>query len=722
MGRRVLVTAALPYANGSIHLGHLLEAVQTDVYVRARRLMGDDVVFVWADDAHGTPIQVRALKEGITPEALVARAYEEHVSVYRDFQISFDVYHSTHSAENRRHAEHVWSSLKSKGDIDARSIEQLYCPHDKMFLPDRFVRGTCPKCGSADQYGDSCEVCGSTYSPTELHTPRCNVCGTTPELRSSVHFFVDLAKHEGLLREWLRAPEEGGKTVLQSTVRNYVLRWVDDGLRDWDVSRDAPYFGFEIPEQPGKYFYVWFDAPIGYVSATEKLCTDTGRSFDAYWRATREDTEIVHVIGKDIVYFHCLFWPVLLARAGYTTPSRVQVHGWLMVNGKKMSKSEGTFVLGRTYLDHLPPDYLRYYLAAKLSPSQEDFNLDLEDFAGRVNGDLVNRAANLASRVIKFVGQRLGGTVGALPEDAAGLVAGMEEKFAAIPAAYANFDSARALELTMGIAEDANTWITAEAPWKLAQSDPERARAVCSVGVFASQLIAAALAPVLPTWAEKLARTLNLPAPLDFVNATQRLPAGHVLAEYETLAERLDPAKLSAIIAASRESLEPAVPTTTATPAAPATPSAPTPKTKAKPVTDPTPPAATPAPAPATDTAASPAADALAPETTIDAFGAIDLRVAKVLAAETVEGSDKLLRLTLDLGAHGQRNVFSGIRKSYPEPEALVGRHVVVFANLKPRKMRFGVSEGMVLAAGGADDAVTVLELDPRSVPGDRIS
>ena len=675
MSGRVLVTAALPYANGSIHLGHLLEAIQTDVYVRARKLAGDDVIFMWAADTHGTPIELRARKEGITPEALIERAHAEHAGVFRDFGIGSDIFYTTNSDETRRHAEHIYGRMKDAGHIHTRVTTQLYCPNDQMFLPDRFVRGQCPKCGALDQYGDSCEVCGSTYAPTELKDPHCSICGTTPVSRDSEHLFVALGQHEAFLREWLQSPETGGRTRLQPTVRNYVMRWIEEGLRDWDISRDPPYFGFAIPGYEGKkFFYVWFDAPVGYIGATEKWCADNRRDVDEYWRG---DAEIVHVIGKDIVYFHCLFWPAMLHAAGYTTPARVQVHGWLTVNGEKMSKSRGTFILGRTYLDHLPADYLRYYFAAKLGTEQDDIDLSMSDFAARVNADLVKKAANLASRCVKFVHERLGATLGAPAEDAAPLLARAAERLAEVPALYREFESAKALRLAMEVAQDFNLYITEAAPWKLVTSDPERARAVCSAAIHACKIVAAILKPVLPAWAEKTERMLGVAA-LDFVNAAEVLPAGHKINAYEMLAEPLDPAKLEAIVEASKSS----------------TPAAPAHAYEVEPLTA---------------------------ETTIDGFKGVDLRVGLIETAARVKGSDKLLQLAVDLGPLGKRNIFSGIALSYT-PEQLVGKHVVVFANLKPRKMRFGMSEGMILASGSSDDAVTVLELDGRSRPGDRIS
>jgi len=687
MSKRVLVTAALPYANGSIHLGHMLEAVQTDVYVRARRQAGDEVVFMWAADTHGTPIELRARREGITPEALIEQAHADHLAVFTDFGIGFDIYHTTHSDETRLHAEQMFKTIEAGGGITSRSTEQLFCPEDQRFLPDRFVRGTCPKCGAADQYGDVCEVCGATYSPTDLKDAACSLCGTAPKLASSDHLFVSLDKHEPWLREWLRPIEDGGTTHLQPTVRNYVQGWVDQGLRDWDISRDAPYFGTEIPGHPGKYFYVWFDAPIGYIGATERWCQDHGRDAADYWKSSPEDTEIVHVIGKDIVYFHCLFWPTMLHAAGYTTPSRVQVHGWLQVNGEKMSKSRGTFILGRTYLDHASPDYLRYYFAAKLSAEQNDMDLSMEDFANRVNADLVKKAANLASRAIKFIGSRLEGRASVAAEDAAPLLEKARERLAEAPGLFREFESGKAMRLAMEIAEDFNLYLTQAAPWKLVGTDPDRARAVCTAVVEACTMIAAILRPVLPGWAEKVARMIGRDAPLDFVNAALPLPADHPIGRYETLAERIDPKQLEAIVEASK--------------------------------------VVSPEEAGAVQVASAGGeayeVEPLAAEVTIDDFVGLDLRVGKITTCAAVEGSTKLLHLTVDLGPLGTRSVFSGIAKSY-SPEALVGKNVVVFANLKPRKMRFGLSEGMVLAAGEAADAITVVELDAKARPGERIS
>lgn len=692
MPNRVLVTAALTYANGPAHLGHVLEAIQTDVYVRARRMCGDEVIFMWADDTHGTPIQIRARREGIAPETLIARVYEEHVDVYRRFGFSHDIFYTTHSDENRKHAEAIFSALRERGDIEVRDVDQLYSEVDQMFLADRMVSGTCPVCKTPDQSGDSCEKCGSTYRPTDLIEPRSVISGDTPVLRSSAHLFVPLARHEAFLREWIKPPSEGGNTILQSTVRNFLLDWIDKGLRDWDISREAPYFGIEIPDFPGKFFYVWFDAPIGYIAATDKWCQDNGHDWRDWWRAAPgrgdDQTEIIHVIGKDIVYFHCLFWPAMLHAAGYTVPSRVQVHGWLTVNGEKMSKRRGTFILGDTYLAHLDPMYLRYYLAAHLSSTQDDIDLGMEDFLNRCNSDLVGKAANLASRCIKFIHGQLGGKIGTVPADADKLLSDAREKFTQVPALYREFDSAKALRLAMEMVWDCDSYINEQAPWKLAKQDPERARNILTVGVEVSKLVAAVLKPVIPAWGEKMERMLRLQQPLDFRNATQPLTVGLELAPYETLAERIEKKTLDALIEASKEDV-----------------------------------AADQAIGAEPEVAATPAyeVEPLAEQVGIEALAKVDLRVGKIVACERVAKADKLLQLTVDLGPLGQRNVFSGIAKSYA-PEQLLGKHVVVFANLAPRKMRFGISEGMIMAAGGSDDAVTVLELDPRSRPGDKIS
>lgn len=679
MAKRVLVTAALPYANGAIHLGHLLEHIQTDVYVRARRLGGDDVIFMWADDAHGTPIQVRARKEGITPEALVERAYQEHRRDFDDFGISYDIFHTTHSEESRLHCEAIFNALKDKGLIETRSIEQLYCEKDGMFLPDRFVIGTCPKCGAKDQYGDVCEACSSTYSPTDLIDPRSAVSGETPVLRSSEHVFVPLARHEEFLRHWT---QEGAQ--LQKSVRNFTASWIDAGLRDWDISRDSPYFGFQIPGYENKYFYVWFDAPIGYVGATQKWCNEQGKDFDAYWKSSPEESEIVHIIGKDIVYFHCLFWPAMLNAAGYTTPTRVQVHGYLNIDGQKMSKSRGTFVLARTYLDHLSPDYLRYYFATKLSSNQDDMDLNLEDFANRVNADLVNKLANLASRCAKFLYSKLDAKIGALDERGQKILEKAQQDFACVSGLYREFENQKAIRVALEMAEACNLYLTEAEPWKLMKSEPEKARAICSAGVQISILIAAILKPVLPDWAKRCEEMFRLAEPLRLDRCPQALAEGHEIGAYENLAQRLDRKVLDAMIEAGKEQ---------SNEAQEETPSAPV---------------------------ADYEVEALSETCSIDDVMRVDLRVGKILSGKAVEGSNKLLEFQVDLGPLGTRTIFSGIAKSYA-PDDLVGSCVTVAANLKSRKMRFGVSEGMILASGEDPKTFVVATLSDKARPGDRI-
>jgi len=692
MTNKVLVTAALTYANGPAHLGHVLEAIQTDIYARARRMMGDEVIFMWADDTHGTPIMLRAWREGIEPEALIARVYDEHVAAYRGFQIGFDIFYTTHSDENREHAAEIFKAIEAQGGTEIRPVEQLYSEADQMFLPDRMVKGTCPRCKTPDQYGDSCESCNATYRPTELIEPRSTVSGDTPVLRESDHIFVDLARHEAFIREWLTPAADGGNTVLQDSVRNFCQTWVDEGLRDWDISREAPYFGIEIPGHPGKYFYVWFDAPIGYIAATDKWCQDHGQEVESWWKAPagrgEGEVEIVHVIGKDIVYFHCLFWPAMLHAAGYTVPSRVQVHGWLKVDGDKMSKSRGTFILANTYLEHLDPAYLRYYLAARMGNNQDDLDLALDDFVARVNADMVNKAANLPSRCIKLLHSKLDGTLGELDAEGQALVEAARAKLAEVPALFKDFESGKALRLAMEMVEDCNVYINDREPWKLIKTEPERARQILSCGVQVSKICAAILKPVLPKWGENIEQMLGLDAPLTFANAAEPVPVGQQLGQYIELATRINRKQIDKLIDASKEDVE-------ADRAVGADPSD----------------------APNYDYEVEPLAD----ETAIDALDKVDLRVAKVVACEAVPKANKLLKLTLDLGPLGQRQVFSGISRSYA-PAELVGKHVVCFANLAPRKMRFGLSEGMVMAAGQSDEGVTVLELDPRSLPGDKIS
>ena len=677
--RRILVTHALPYANGPLHFGHILEAVQTDVWARFMRLAGNECVLVCADDTHGTPMMLKAQAEGITPEELIAGVAKEHRATYAGFLIRYDFFHSTHSAENREMTDRIFRALDAAGYIARRTIRQAYDAEAQMFLPDRYVKGTCPRCGAKDQYGDSCEVCGATYSPSELIDPVSVVSGTRPIERESEHLFFRLGAFEPMLREWTRSG------AIDDSVANKLDEWFDAGLRDWDISRDAPYFGFEIPGHPGKYFYVWLDAPIGYMGASLALARRDGLDFDAWWGAG-STAELHHFIGKDILYFHTLFWPAVLTGAGFRRPTAVHTHGFLTVNGQKMSKSRGTFITGQRYLERLPPEALRYYFAAKLSPGVEDMDLSLDDFVSRYNSDVVGKLVNIASRCAGFVARGGGRLAAQLPDP--GLYAEFAEARGRIAALYERCDFAAAIREIAALADRANQYIDAHKPWNLAK-DPARAAealAVCTQGINLFRVLITFLKPVLPAMADRAEVFLGRPLRHWDDVATPLLDAP--LAAYEPLATRLDPKVVATLIEAEA------------------------------------PPAAAPAPVPA---AASPAAVAPAAakpvaaagppaEITVDDFARIDLRVARVIAAEYVEGADKLLKLTVDVGAE-PRTVFAGIRSAYA-PEQLVGRHVVIVANLKPRKMRFGVSQGMVLAASGDGPGVFLVSPDAGAAAG----
>jgi methionyl-tRNA synthetase len=675
--RRILVTHALPYANGPLHFGHILEAVQTDVWARYMRLAGHECVFVCADDTHGTPMMLKAQAEGITPEELIAGVAAEHRATYAGFLIEYDYFHSTHSAENREMTDRVFRALDAAGYIARRTIRQAYDAEAQMFLPDRYVKGTCPRCGARDQYGDSCEVCGATYSPAELIDPVSVVSGTRPVERESEHLFFRLAAFEPMLREWTRSG------ALDDSVANKLDEWFDAGLRDWDISRDAPYFGFEIPGHPGKYFYVWLDAPIGYMGASLALARRDGLDFDAWWGAG-STAELHHFIGKDILYFHTLFWPAVLTGAGFRRPTAVHAHGFLTVNGQKMSKSRGTFITGGRYLERLPPEALRYYFAAKLSPGVEDMDLSLDDFVSRYNSDVVGKLVNIASRCAGFVARGGGRLAEQLPDP--GLYAEFAEARGRVGALYEGRDFAAAIREIAALADRANQYIDAHKPWNLAK-DPARAAealAVCTQGINLFRVLMTYLKPVLPAMADRAAAFLG--RPLRHWDEVAAPLIGAPLAPYEPLATRLDPKVVATLIDAG------------ASPAPAAAPAA----------------ALEPPRAPAGDAKAQPAA---APaEITVDDFARIDLRVARVLAAEYVEGADKLLKLTVDLGTE-QRTVFAGIRSAYT-PDQLVNRHVVVVANLKPRKMRFGISQGMVLAASGDGSGVFLVSPDTGAAAG----
>ena len=677
MSRELVVTCALPYANGPLHLGHLVGYIQADIWVRARRMAGDTAHFVCADDTHGTPIMLAAEKAGTTPEAFIAGIQAGHERDFADFGVAFDHYDSTHSPRNRALTESIYLALERGGHIARRAVAQLFDPVRGMFLPDRYVKGTCPNCGAADQYGDNCEVCGATYAPTELKDPRSALSGATPELRESEHFFFELGRFEAFLREWLAGD------VAIGPVKAKLQEWLDaeGGLRAWDISRDAPYFGFGIPGHPGKFFYVWLDAPIGYLSSFQALCERRGLDFASYV-APDSAAELHHFIGKDIVNFHGLFWPAVLHGSGHRAPTRLHVNGYLTVNGEKMSKSRGTFIMARTYLDAgLDPEALRYYYATKTSGGVDDLDLNLADFVARVNADLVGKFVNLASRCAGFIEKRFEGRLAdALPEPA------LYERFVAqlrpIAGAYARNEAATAVRLTMQLADEANKYIDERKPWVLAKQPGAEAdlQAVCTQGLNLFRVLNTALKPVLPRIAAQADAFLQAPlAGWDDVRAPL---LGRRIAPYAPLFTRIDPKHIDAMTEASKDDLKPAA-------------------------------AAGPATA-----AGAPAAAPANPTIGIDDFAKLDLRIGKVLACEAVEGSDKLLRFELDAGELGKRQIFSGIRASYADPQALVGRHVVFIANLAPRKMRFGVSEGMILSAGFDGGALFLLDVDAGAQAG----
>ena len=666
--RKILVTSALPYANGPIHLGHLLEYIQTDIWVRFQKLRGEQCLYVCADDAHGTAIMLKAEEKGITPEQQIEQVKAEHERDFAAFQIRFDNYYSTHSPENKALSEMIFQRNKDAGYILEKTITQLYDPEKGMFLADRFVRGTCPKCKTADQYGDNCEACGATYSPSELIDPYSAVSGATPVEKETTQLFFDLPKFEPLLREWTRSGS------LQEGVANKLQEWMED-LQPWDISREAPYFGFEIPGYPGKYFYVWMDAPVGYMASFQNLCEREGIDFDDYWKAD-SDAELYHFIGKDIINFHGLFWPAMLDGAGLRKPTAIFSHGFVTVNGAKMSKSRGTFIMARTYLDHLDPEYLRYYFAAKLNSRVDDFDLNLEDFAQRVNTDLVGKVVNIASRTGNFV-KKFGGRLG---DDLDNPLLAREAQEAAgrIAAFYEQREFSKAMREIMSLADHANGYIADKAPWSLAKEDgkEQEVLAICTTALNVFRLLVLYLKPVLPGLAERAEAFLDIP-PLTWADAGTLL-LDHPINKFKPLLSRVDMAHIEAMLADSRD----------------------------------TNPAASAGEAAAQDT----------PEEeddtiTIDDFLKVKLRAARIAKAAPVEGADKLLQLTLDVGELGERNVFAGIKSKY-RPEDLEGRMVVLVANLAPRKMKFGVSEGMVLAAGPGGDDIFLLSPDNGAEPG----
>lgn len=684
MTRKILVTSALPYANGSIHLGHMVEHIQTDVWVRFQKLRGHECYYCCADDTHGTPVMLAAQKQGIAPEDMIAKVREEHLADFTGFNIGYDNYYSTHSPENKQFSQDIYRALKANGKIESRVIEQLFDPEKQMFLPDRFVKGECPKCHAQDQYGDNCEVCGTTYSPTELINPYSAVSGAKPELRESEHFFFKLGECADFLKAWTSGNNpHDGKPHLQAEALNKMKEWLGEGeettLSDWDISRDAPYFGFEIPDAPGKYFYVWLDAPVGYMASFKNLCDRIGIDFDEYFKADSQ-TEMYHFIGKDILYFHALFWPAMLHFSGHRAPTGVYAHGFLTVDGQKMSKSRGTFITAKSYLEQgLNPEWMRYYIAAKLNSKIEDIDLNLQDFISRVNSDLVGKYVNIAARASGFIAKRFEGRLKDVADSA--LLAKLTAQSEAIAECYESREYAKALRDIMALADIVNEYVDANKPWELAKQEGQDARLheVCSELINAFTMLTAYLAPVLPKVAENAAKFLNLEV-ITWANTRETL-GEHAINKYEHLMQRVEQKQVDDLIEANKQSIA---------------------------------------------AAAAPAAEEskyekVAEQASFDDFMKIDMRVAKVLNCEAVEGSTKLLKFDLDFGFE-KRIIFSGIAASYPNPAELNGRMVIAVANFAPRKMaKFGVSEGMILSAATAEGKLKLLDVDAGAQPGDKV-
>ena len=682
MTRKILVTSALPYANGSIHLGHMVEHIQTDVWVRFQKLRGHECYYCCADDTHGTPVMLAAQKQGIAPEDMIAKVREEHLADFTGFLIGYDNYYSTHSPENKQFSQDIYRALKANGKIESRVIEQLFDPEKQMFLPDRFVKGECPKCHAQDQYGDNCEVCGTTYSPTELINPYSAVSGAKPELRESEHFFFKLGECADFLKAWTSGNNpHDGKPHLQPEALNKMKEWLGEGeettLSDWDISRDAPYFGFEIPDAPGKYFYVWLDAPVGYMASFKNLCDRIGIDFDEYFKADSQ-TDMYHFIGKDILYFHALFWPAMLHFSGHRAPTGVYAHGFLTVDGQKMSKSRGTFITAKSYLEQgLNPEWMRYYIAAKLNSKIEDIDLNLQDFISRVNSDLVGKYVNIAARASGFIAKRFEGRL----KDVSGseLLAKLTAQSEAIAECYESREYARALRDIMALADIVNEYVDANKPWELAKQEgqDERLHEVCSELINAFTMLTAYLAPVLPKVAENAAKFLNLEA-ITWANTRETL-GEHAINKYEHLMQRVEQKQVDDLIEANKQSIA------------------------------------------AAPTAEESKYEKVAEQASFDDFMKIDMRVAKVLNCEAVEGSTKLLKFDLDFGFE-KRIIFSGIAASYPNPAELNGRMVIAVANFAPRKMaKFGVSEGMILSAATAEGKLKLLDVDVGAQPGDKV-
>ena len=671
--RKIVVTSALPYANGPIHIGHMLEYIQTDIWVRFQKMRGHECIFVCADDAHGTPIMLRAQAEGITPEALIERMQQEHLADFTEFGVNFDNYHSTHSPENRHFAELIYTRLKAAGHIRTQVISQAYDPKAEMFLPDRFIKGECPKCGKGDQYGDNCENCGATYAPTDLKNPVSVVTGETPVEKDSEQYFFKVSDFADMLKEWTRAGH------IQKEIANKMDEWLEEGLRDWDISRNAPYWGFEIPDAPGKYFYVWLDAPIGYLASFKNWCDRNDHNFDDYWNVDSK-AELYHFIGKDIARFHTLFFPAMLEGADFRKPTAVYCHGFLTVDGQKMSKSRGTFIMARTYLQHLNPEYLRYYFAAKLGPGVDDIDLSLEDFTARVNSDLVGKVVNIASRCAGFINKRFDGKLAASLSDNR-LSQQYVEASASIAEAYENREFGKAMREIMALADKANQYIDEKQPWVGIKDDARQGEVhdVCSIGINCFRQLVILLKPVLPKLATESEAFLNV-GPLSWDDMPKDL-LGHAINRFNPLMTRIDKVHIERMIEASKEA-----------------------EAVEKQIT------------------AKPQDSDIEPidaEIKYDDFAKLDFRIARIVEAKRVEKSDKLLQLTLDIGSE-TRNVFAGIAGAY-DPATLEGKLTVMVANLAPRKMRFGLSEGMVLAAGSGDSELYVLHPDEGAKPGMRV-
>ena len=686
--RKLLVTSALPYANGNIHLGHMVEHIQTDVWVRFQKMRGHECYYVCADDTHGTPVMLAAQKKGISPEDMIAQVREDHLADFTGFGIGYDNYYTTHSEENRELSSEIYKALKANGKIVSRTIEQLFDPEKQMFLPDRFVKGECPSCHAQDQYGDNCEVCGATYSPTELIKPFSAISGATPVLKESEHYFFRLGECEDYLKQWTA----GSTTLadgrvqahLQPEALNKMNEWIEGGLQDWDISRDAPYFGFEIPDAPGKYFYVWLDAPIGYMASFKNLAARLNIDFNEYFKADSQ-TELYHFIGKDILYFHALFWPATLQFAGLRAPTAVFAHGFLTVDGQKMSKSRGTFITAKSYLDEgLNPEWMRYYIAAKLNNRIEDIDLNLNDFIARVNSDLVGKYINIASRAAGFVHKRFDGQLSDVASSE--LIQQLQAASAGLAQSYEEREYAKALREVMALTDVVNEYVDANKPWELAKQEGQDARLqqVCSELINAFRILTVYLSPVLPKLSAAVAEFLNTPA-LVWADASNTLPAGHTINKYTHLMQRIEPEQIDKLIANNKQAV---------------------------------------ADAKAAEEKAAKAADfePVAETCSFDDFMKVDLRVAKVLNCEKVEGSSKLLKFSLDLGFE-ERTIFSGIAASYPEPEKLIGRMVVVVANFAPRKMaKFGMSEGMITSAANKDHSqLFLLDVDTGATAGMKI-